>query len=110
MTVGNSLHWARLSQAWVTGMTLPSPLTPDEKNGIPNSPQKVALTLDLDTEKEPEEPQQPRKPSVFIVFQKVWLGCSPSHHSWERQSHPFQPSSETLRMEWDLRTHLSTPR
>ncbi|XP_036785865.2 equilibrative nucleoside transporter 2 isoform X2 [Manis pentadactyla] len=48
-------------------------LQPDEKNGIPNSPQKVALTLDLDTEKEPEEPQQPRKPSVFIVFQKIWL-------------------------------------
>ncbi|KAK2497543.1 hypothetical protein MC885_007713 [Smutsia gigantea] len=47
-------------------------LQPDE-NGIPNSPQRAALTLDLDTEKEPEKPQQPRKPSVFIVFQKIWL-------------------------------------
>nr|XP_035119285.1 equilibrative nucleoside transporter 2 isoform X6 [Callithrix jacchus] len=49
----------------------------DEKNGIPNSPQRVALTLDLDLEKEPEpepdEPQEPEKPSVFIVFQKIWL-------------------------------------
>lgn len=62
-------------------MTLPSPLAPDEKNGIPNSPQKAALTLDLDPEKEPEvepeEPQQPGKPSVFIVFRKVWLGSNP---------------------------------
>lgn len=62
-------------------MTLPSPLAPDEKNGIPNSPQRAALTLDLDPEKEtemePEEPQKPGKPSVFIVFQKVWLGYSP---------------------------------
>lgn len=62
-------------------MTLPSPLAPDEKNGIPNSPQKAALTLDLNTEKEPElepeEPQKPGKPSVFIVFQKVWLGYNP---------------------------------
>ncbi|XP_077718635.1 equilibrative nucleoside transporter 2 isoform X1 [Canis aureus] len=52
-------------------------LQSDEKNGIPNSPQKVALTLDLDAEKdpelEPEEPQKPEKPSVFIVFQKIWL-------------------------------------
>ncbi|XP_044115683.1 equilibrative nucleoside transporter 2 isoform X2 [Neovison vison] len=52
-------------------------LQSDEKNGIPNSPQKVALTLDLDAEKEPElepeEPQKPGKPSVFIVFQKIWL-------------------------------------
>ncbi|XP_032138644.1 equilibrative nucleoside transporter 2 isoform X2 [Sapajus apella] len=49
----------------------------DEKNGIPNSPQRVALTLDLDLEKEPEpepdEAQEPGKPSVFIVFQKIWL-------------------------------------
>ncbi|XP_022447078.1 equilibrative nucleoside transporter 2 isoform X1 [Delphinapterus leucas] len=52
-------------------------LKPDEKNGIPNSPQRAALTLDLDPEKEtemePEEPQKPGKPSVFIVFQKIWL-------------------------------------
>lgn len=52
-------------------------LQSDEKNGIPNSPQKAALTLDLDLEKEPEpeldEPQKPGKPSVFIVFQKIWL-------------------------------------
>ncbi|XP_046498989.1 equilibrative nucleoside transporter 2 isoform X3 [Equus quagga] len=45
----------------------------DEKDGIPNSP----LTLDLDSEKEPElepeEPQQPGKPSVFVVFRKIWL-------------------------------------
>lgn len=62
-------------------MALPSPLASDEKNGIPNSPQKAVLTLDLDAEKEPElepeEPQKPGKPSVFIVFQKVWLGYSP---------------------------------
>ncbi|KAK1335586.1 hypothetical protein QTO34_003378 [Cnephaeus nilssonii] len=53
------------------------PLAPDEKNGIPNSPQKAALTLELDPEKEPElepeEPQKPGKPSVFIVFRKIWL-------------------------------------
>ncbi|XP_003798400.1 equilibrative nucleoside transporter 2 [Otolemur garnettii] len=51
----------------------------DDKNGIPHSPQKVALTLDLDSEKEPEpepEPEEPQvlgKPSVFIIFQKIWL-------------------------------------
>lgn len=59
-------------------MILPSPLAPDEKNGILNSPQKAALTLDLDSEKEPElepeAPQKPGKPSVYIVFQKVRLG------------------------------------
>lgn len=58
-------------------MIPPSSLAPDEKDGIPNSP----LTLDLDSEKEPElepeEPQQPGKPSVFVVFRKVWLGSSP---------------------------------
>ncbi|XP_047375198.1 equilibrative nucleoside transporter 2 isoform X1 [Sciurus carolinensis] len=54
-------------------------LQSDEKNGIPNSPQTATLTLDLDPEKEPElepeldEPQKPEKPSVFIVFQKIWL-------------------------------------
>ncbi|XP_049748520.1 equilibrative nucleoside transporter 2 isoform X2 [Elephas maximus indicus] len=51
-------------------------LQADEKNGIPNSPQKAALTLDLDPEKElemePEEPQKPGKP-VLVVFQKIWL-------------------------------------
>ncbi|XP_066893722.1 equilibrative nucleoside transporter 2 isoform X1 [Kogia breviceps] len=52
-------------------------LKSDEKNGIPSSPQKAALTLDLDPEKEtemePGEPQKPGKPPVFIVFQKIWL-------------------------------------
>ncbi|XP_008060895.1 equilibrative nucleoside transporter 2 [Carlito syrichta] len=50
-------------------------LQSDVKNGIPNSPQKVALTLDIDLEKEPEpnEPQNPGKPSVFVVFRKIWL-------------------------------------
>ncbi|XP_062951471.1 equilibrative nucleoside transporter 2 [Cynocephalus volans] len=52
-------------------------LQSDEKNGIPNSPQKAALTLDLDPEKEPElepdEPRKPGKPSVFVVFRKIWL-------------------------------------
>nr|XP_013006244.1 equilibrative nucleoside transporter 2 isoform X1 [Cavia porcellus] len=52
-------------------------LQSDEKNGIPNSPQKAALTLDLGLEKEPEpepdEPLKPEIPSVFIVFQKIWL-------------------------------------
>nr|XP_045012420.1 equilibrative nucleoside transporter 2 isoform X2 [Jaculus jaculus]XP_045012432.1 equilibrative nucleoside transporter 2 isoform X2 [Jaculus jaculus] len=52
-------------------------LQADEKNGIPNSPQKAALTLDVDPEKEPEleldESQKPGKPSVFVVFQKIWL-------------------------------------
>ena len=66
-------------------MTLPSPLVPDEKNGIPNSPQKAALTLDLDLEKEtemePEEPQKPEKPSVFIVLRKVWLEYNPQPSS-----------------------------
>nr|XP_031546783.1 equilibrative nucleoside transporter 2 isoform X4 [Vicugna pacos] len=70
----SSLVW--LSQAWLTGITLPSSSAPDE-NGIPNSPQKAALTLDLDPEKEPEmepeEPQKPGKPSVFLVFRKIWL-------------------------------------
>ncbi|XP_069326466.1 equilibrative nucleoside transporter 2 isoform X1 [Eulemur rufifrons] len=56
-------------------------LQSDEKNGIPCSPQKVALTLDLDPVKEPglepelepDEPQVPGKPSVFVVFRKIWL-------------------------------------
>ncbi|XP_005384464.1 PREDICTED: equilibrative nucleoside transporter 2 [Chinchilla lanigera] len=52
-------------------------LQSDEKNGIPSSPQKTVLTLDLDLEKEPEpepdEPQKPENPSVFTVFQKIWL-------------------------------------
>ncbi|XP_028372080.1 equilibrative nucleoside transporter 2 [Phyllostomus discolor] len=60
-------------------------LPSDEKNGIPNSPQKAALILDPDPEKEPElepepepepepeEPQKPGKPLVFIVLRKVWL-------------------------------------
>ncbi|XP_036077314.1 equilibrative nucleoside transporter 2 isoform X4 [Rousettus aegyptiacus] len=52
-------------------------LQSDEKNGILNSPQKTALTLDLDLEKEPElEPEAPQKsgkPSIYIVFQKIWL-------------------------------------
>ncbi|KAM6159868.1 equilibrative nucleoside transporter 2 [Erethizon dorsatum] len=52
-------------------------LQSDEKNGIPNSPQKAALTLDLDLEKEPEpepdEPQKPENPSVLTVFRKIWL-------------------------------------
>uniref|UniRef100_A0A8D1LHR8 Equilibrative nucleoside transporter 2 n=1 Tax=Sus scrofa TaxID=9823 RepID=A0A8D1LHR8_PIG len=51
-------------------------LQSDEKNEIPNSPQKAALPLDLDPEKEPEmepeEPQKPGTPSVFIVFRKIW--------------------------------------
>lgn len=58
-------------------MILPPPLAPDE-NGILNSPQKTALTLDLYPEKEPElepeAPQKPGKPSIYIVFQKVRLG------------------------------------
>lgn len=52
-------------------------LQSDEKNGTPNSPQKTALILDLDPEKEPqlelEEPQKPGKPSVFVVLRKIWL-------------------------------------
>ncbi|ELV09535.1 Equilibrative nucleoside transporter 2, partial [Tupaia chinensis] len=50
-------------------------LQADEKNGIANSPQKAVLTLDLDPEKEPEpeDPQKPEKPSVFVVFRKIWL-------------------------------------
>lgn len=77
-------------------MTLPSPLAPDEKNSIPNSPQKVALTLDLDAEKEPglepEEIQKAEKPSVFIVFQKVWLGYGPRPPSLGKR----EPLSPTL--------------
>lgn len=49
----------------------------DEKNGVPSSPQKAALTSDVDPEKEPElepaEPRDPGKPSVFVVFRKIWL-------------------------------------
>ncbi|KAK7813214.1 hypothetical protein U0070_005119 [Myodes glareolus] len=54
-------------------------LQADEKNGIPISPQKAGPALDLDLEKEPEseleleEPQKPGKPSVFVVFRKIWL-------------------------------------
>ncbi|XP_004596700.2 equilibrative nucleoside transporter 2 isoform X1 [Ochotona princeps] len=52
-------------------------LQADDKNGIPNSPKKATLTLDLDPEKEPEqvpvEAQQAEKPSVFTVFRKIWL-------------------------------------
>lgn len=50
-------------------------LQADEKNGVPISPQQASPTLDLDPEKEPEpeEPQKPGKPSVFVVFRKIWL-------------------------------------
>ncbi|KAF6334292.1 solute carrier family 29 member 2 [Rhinolophus ferrumequinum] len=61
-------------------------LQSDEKNGIPNSPQKAALTLDLNPEKEPEleleEPQKIGKPSVFIVFQKSPCLSSPPSPPW----------------------------
>lgn len=78
LTAGSLPFFGPSSQeTWVTGMVAPFPLSPDEKNGIPNSPQKAALTLDLGLEKEPEpepdEPLKPEIPSVFIVFQKVWL-------------------------------------
>ncbi|MEJ1273538.1 solute carrier family 29 (nucleoside transporters) member 2 [Cricetulus griseus] len=51
----------------------------NEKNGIPISPQKAGPALDLDLEKEPESeleldgPQKSEKPSVFVVFRKIWL-------------------------------------
>ncbi|XP_006893355.1 PREDICTED: equilibrative nucleoside transporter 2 [Elephantulus edwardii] len=48
-------------------------LQADEKNGIPNSPQNAALSVDLDLEKEPEAPLQPEKPSLLAVLQKIWL-------------------------------------
>ncbi|XP_049636836.1 equilibrative nucleoside transporter 2 [Suncus etruscus] len=56
-------------------------LQADEKNGIPVSPHKATLTLELDLEKElepepepePEEAEKPEKPSVFLVFRKIWL-------------------------------------
>ncbi|XP_027264449.1 equilibrative nucleoside transporter 2 isoform X3 [Cricetulus griseus] len=54
-------------------------LQADEKNGIPISPQKAGPALDLDLEKEPESeleldgPQKSEKPSVFVVFRKIWL-------------------------------------
>ncbi|XP_060240314.1 equilibrative nucleoside transporter 2 isoform X1 [Meriones unguiculatus] len=50
-------------------------LQADEKNGIPISPQQAGPTPDLDPEKEPEldEPLKPGKPSVFVVFRKIWL-------------------------------------
>ena len=84
-------------------MTLLSPLAPDEKNGIPNSPQRAALTLDLDLEKEtevePEEPQKPEKPSVFIVLRKVWLGYNPQPSSLGKRELLSQPTPETLRMD-----------
>eukprot|EP00074_Homo_sapiens_P095084 XP_016873122.1 equilibrative nucleoside transporter 2 isoform X4 [Homo sapiens] len=69
------------SQAQAQELETKAELLQSDENGIPSSPQKVALTLDLDLEKEPEsepdEPQKPGKPSVFTVFQKVWLGYSP---------------------------------
>lgn len=75
-----------------------APLAPDEKNGIPSSPQRAALTLELDPEKEPElepeEPQKPGKPSVFIVFRKVWLGCNPPPFLGERGSRRFSPEAQ----------------
>ncbi|KAM8818775.1 equilibrative nucleoside transporter 2 isoform 1-T1 [Rhynchonycteris naso] len=65
-----------LQSGKVTGMTMPSPLAPDE-NGILSSTQKAALTVDFHPEKEPAlgpaEPQKPRKPLVFTVFRKIWL-------------------------------------
>nr|KAF6281796.1 solute carrier family 29 member 2 [Pipistrellus kuhlii] len=61
-------------------------LQADEKNGIPRSPQKAALTLELDPEKEPElepeEPQKPGKPSVFVVFRKSPCPSSPPSPPW----------------------------
>ncbi|XP_006860952.1 PREDICTED: equilibrative nucleoside transporter 2 [Chrysochloris asiatica] len=48
-------------------------LQADEKNGTLNSPQRAALMLDVDPEKEPEEVQKPGKPSLLVVFQKIWL-------------------------------------
>nr|KAF6439047.1 solute carrier family 29 member 2 [Molossus molossus] len=61
-------------------------LQSDEKNGIPNSPQKAALTLGLDPEKEleveTEEAQQPGKPSVFTVFRKSPCLSSPPSQPW----------------------------
>uniref|UniRef100_A0A4X1TPN0 Solute carrier family 29 member 2 n=1 Tax=Sus scrofa TaxID=9823 RepID=A0A4X1TPN0_PIG len=92
-------------------------LQSDEKNEIPNSPQKAALPLDLDPEKEPEmepeEPQKPGTPSVFIVFRKVWLDRAlPSlpPHPWGREGCSLQPSPETLRLDWGLRTPLVHPK
>ncbi|XP_008952359.1 equilibrative nucleoside transporter 2 isoform X2 [Pan paniscus] len=65
------------SQAQAQELETKAELLQSDENGIPSSPQKVALTLDLDLEKEPEsepdEPQKPGKPSVFTVFQKIWL-------------------------------------
>ncbi|XP_020938462.1 equilibrative nucleoside transporter 2 isoform X6 [Sus scrofa] len=92
-------------------------LQSDEKNEIPNSPQKAALPLDLDPEKEPEmepeEPQKPGTPSVFIVFRKVWLDRAlPSlpPHPWGREGCSLQPSPQTLRLDWGLRTPLVHPK
>ncbi|EQB77691.1 equilibrative nucleoside transporter 2 [Camelus ferus] len=65
------------SQAQGQELETKAELLQSDENGIPNSPQKAALTLDLDPEKEPEmepeEPQKPGKPSVFLVFRKIWL-------------------------------------
>ncbi|XP_063499852.1 equilibrative nucleoside transporter 2 isoform X2 [Symphalangus syndactylus] len=65
------------SQGQAQELETKAELLQSDENGIPSSPQKVALTLDLDLEKEPEsepdEPQKPGKPSVFTVFQKIWL-------------------------------------
>ena len=95
-------------------MTLPSPLAPDEKNGIPNSPQRAALTLDLDLEKEtevePEEPQKPEKPSVFIVLRKVWLRYNPNPHPWEERAALSSLPQRLLEWTKTLVLSLSTPR
>ena len=95
-------------------MTLPSCLAPDERNGVPNSPQKAALILDLDPEKEPqlepEEPQKPGKPLVFIILRKVCLGYNPQPPSPGKRG-PLSPALPKD-SEWNgaLVLTMSTPR
>ncbi|KAM6158120.1 equilibrative nucleoside transporter 2 [Rhynchocyon petersi] len=48
-------------------------LQADEKNGIPNSSQNAVLVMDLDLEKEPEEPPKSEEPSLLVVLQKIWF-------------------------------------
>lgn len=61
------------------GSPLPRARAAAAGKGFIHGEEKLVIDLDpeKETEMEPEEPQKPGKPSVFIVFQKVWLGYSP---------------------------------
>nr|AAK11606.1 NBMPR-insensitive nucleoside transporter ei 2A [Oryctolagus cuniculus] len=82
----------------------------DEKNGVPSSPQKAALTSDVNPEKEPElepaEPRDPGKPSVFVVFRKSHPVGLPRHHCHGDQLHQLHQPRE---VELVFQPHLVLP-